>query len=357
VTFFFDARFIRVGHHDGISRFAANLCSELSKTRDFKVIVNDVQQLEHLPKGIAHILECAPTSIRELNLARRLNRRGATLVYSPMQTTGSLGKKFKLVLTLHDLIYYRHPKPPSEFNFLVRALWRIYHLSFVPARLMLSRADGLVTISDTSLKLIKDARLFEGEIAVVYNAAEAGRDSAKQAKPSAPSHRLVYMGSFMDYKNVETLIIGSAKLPEFELHLLSRIALERRTQLQQLADAHGASVVFHNGVSDDEYQEILDSAYALVTASKDEGFGIPVIEAMSRATPVVCSDIDIFREIGGLAATFFAAQDSNAFAEAVRSLEANWAKKSELSLENVKRFDWKKSAETLDAYLDKVGSR
>ncbi len=38
----------------------------------------------------------------------------------------------------------------------------------------------------------------------------------------------------------------------------------------------------HNGVSDDEYAELLGQAFALVHASLDEGFGIPLIEAMAR---------------------------------------------------------------------------
>ncbi len=354
MTFYFDARFIRIGHHDGISRFAANLCNELAKITQLTAIISDPGQLKHLPEGIDHILECAPTSIRELGLARRLNRRGAKLVYSPMQTTGSLGKKFKLVLTLHDLIYYRHPKPPKEFNFLVRALWRLYHLSFLPAKLVLSKADGLVTISQTSFALIQKAKLFKGEMAVVYNAAEDEYRESLQKRTKPSSNRLVYMGSFMDYKDVETLIKGSGLLKGFELHLLSKIQPKRRAELESLAERHGASVVFHNGVSDSEYVEILDSAFALVTASRDEGFGIPVIESMSRATPVICTDIAIFREVGGGAATYFEISNPSSFAEAVLQLEGGWLQKSELSLENVRRFDWHKSATALKTYLQTI---
>lgn len=356
MTFFFDARFIRAGHHDGISRFAANLCTELAKTRQLTAIISDPGQLEHLPKGIPHIIECAPTSIREIGLARRLNKAGATLVYSPMQTTGSLGKKFKLVLTLHDLIYYRHPKPPSEFNLMVRALWRIYHLSFLPAKIMLSSGDGLVTISQTSLELIRKAKLFKGEIAVVYNAAESAYEKDLAQRAEAPTRRLIYMGSFMDYKDVETLVAGSGLLTGFELHLLSKIDESRREQIQKLAAAAEAKVIFHNGVSDKEYLQLLDSAFALVSASRDEGFGIPIIESMSRGTPVVCTDIPIFREVGGKAATFFETGNPSSFAAAVQSLDGEWHQKSQLAVLNVKRFDWQKSAVVLNDYLDRVAA-
>jgi glycosyltransferase involved in cell wall biosynthesis len=356
VTFFFDARFIRVGHHDGISRFTANLCTELSKIRQLTAIISDPRQLENLPTGIDHIIECEPTSIKELGLARRLNRRGATLVYSPMQTTGSLGKKFKLVLTLHDLIYYRHPKPPSEFSFAVRALWRVYHWSFLPARMLLAGADGLVTISHTSLNLIRKANLFKGEIGVTFNAAEADYHRNLPRRAKADSNRLIYMGSFMDYKNVETLISGVGLLPAYELHLLSKISNAKRSELQALAAQKGAKLVFHNGVSDQQYLDLLDGAFALVSASRDEGFGIPLIESMSRATPVVCSDIAIFREVGATGATFFEPDSADSFAAGVLQLAGEWKAKSDLALQNAARFDWNTSATALNDYLKKFES-
>ena len=352
MTTFFDARFIRVGAHDGISRFAANLFAELSKLRPLIAIINDLKQLEHLPKGCQYVLECAPTSIRELGLGRRLNKLGASLVYSPMQTTGAVGKKFELVLTLHDLIYYRHRRPPREFSLPVRALWRLYHLSFVPARLLLRKADALVTISETSKQLIEAAKLYRGPIEVVYNASEIQAASAARAKPN--SNKLVYMGSFMEYKNVETLIRGMEHLPEFELHLLSAITDETRVRLEAIGENSKASLVFHNGVSDREYRELLSESFALVSASKDEGFGIPVIEAMALATPVVCSDIPIFREVAGDGALYFDADEPAQFADQVLMLGKNWHELSKKALGNAQRFKWSVSAKKLDSLLARL---
>ena len=89
MTFFFDARFIRLDHHDGISRFTANLCTEVSKILPTTAIISHPEQLAFLPADIDHVIECSVDSVRELGFARRMNRRGAAVVFSPMQTTGS----------------------------------------------------------------------------------------------------------------------------------------------------------------------------------------------------------------------------------------------------------------------------
>lgn len=58
-------------------------------------------------------------------------------------------------------------------------------------------------------------------------------------------------------------------------------------------------------VSDDELGFAYDNASALVMASEIEGFGLPVVEALQRGLPVLCSDIPVFREIVEGRATFF----------------------------------------------------
>ena len=78
---------------------------------------------------------------------------------------------------------------------------------------------------------------------------------------------------------------------------MSRITDAERARLTALAPA--ARLVFHDGATDETYRELLRGATALVTASRDEGFGIPLVEAMGLGTPVVVSDIPVFREVGG----------------------------------------------------------
>ena len=87
-----------------------------------------------------------------------------------MQTMGSWGRKYALVLTLHDLIYYEHPAPPGFLPAPVRLLWRLYHKAFWPQRVLLDRADVVATISSTTAALIAKYRLTRRPVRIVGNA-------------------------------------------------------------------------------------------------------------------------------------------------------------------------------------------
>ena len=352
---FFDCRYIRVDHHDGISRFSAGLFAALNKLTKVTAVISDPRQLDKLPSEIEFVRVTSPTSPLEPLVALQLNKLGAKVVFSPMQTIGSFGRRFKLILTVHDLIYYRHPAPPPSFAWPIKLLWRLYHLSYLPQRLLLNRSDAVATVSKTTQSLIEKHNLTKRSVSVVYNA--AGDDSQLLAATVRPTGKqtLVYMGSFMDYKNVEVLIKGMAHLPDHELLLLSRISDSRKAELQSLVPT-GAKVEFLNGVTDEQYHELLANSVALVSGSRDEGFGIPLVESMSRGIPVVVSNIPIFEEIGGDAAIYFDQEDPKAFAAAVHSIDGDseWLAKSKLSQVQAKKFSWANSAKALLDLLQQI---
>lgn len=351
----FDARFIRPGNQDGISRFSSELARALSKKTELVAIISDLRQLEQLPSGVEFLKLNDPTDfLSELLLARKLNQLGAEVVFSPMQTTGSLGKKFKLVLTLHDLIYYQYRKAPQHLPLLIRIAWRLFHLGYAPQRFLLNRANLVVTVSNTSREQIIGAKLTRRPVKVVYNAAADGSTLEKSDKSIEPkTNRLIYMGSFMPYKNVELLVRALNHLPNYELVLLSRITETRKSELRSLLNSSAGNssgkLIFRNGVSEAEYHLELSQAFALVSASKAEGFGIPVVEAMSRGLPTIVSDLPIFREVGGDASRYFDPDQPTSLVNQIRELEdaSNWSKASEQGLKQAAKFSWDRSAQAL----------
>ncbi len=352
VRLFFDCRYTRTTVHDGISRYTASLVEAVAEAGEqhgveVTMLISDPGQLKLLP-DLPHLQISSPTSPLEPLVARRINPHRPDVVFSPMQTMGGMGRKYPLILTLHDLIYYEHRTPPRNLPAPVRLGWRLYHLSYAPQRLVLNGADAVATVSETTRELMQKHRLTRRPVEVIPNAPQQVKQPRDLAVP--PHRELVYMGSFMEYKNVEGLIRGINRLPEHTLHLCSPVAPARRAQLTALAERPG-QLVFHDGISEEGYRDLLRSCTALVTLSRAEGFGLPVVEAMSHGTPVVLSDLPIFEEIAGEAAQGGGAQlvdtdDPAVFARAVRSLEEPGAftAASEAARSRSRDYSWEDSA-------------
>ena len=106
------------------------------------------------------------------------------------------------------------------------------------------------------------------------------------------------------------------------------------------------------------YRDVLRGATALVSASRDEGFGIPLVEAMGVGTPVVVSDIPVFREVGADAATYVPPGDVAGFVAAVRSLDdpTRWEEASTNARRRATHYSWTASARILLALLERVAA-
>ena len=94
----------------------------------------------------------------------------------------------------------------------------------------------------------------------------------------------------------------------------------------------------------------------LVTASRDEGFGIPLVEAMSLGTPVVVSDIPVFREVAGAAGAYVDPEDVGGFVRAIRELddEDRWTARSTAARDRAAHYTWEASARILLALLERT---
>lgn len=348
----YDARWTRTDTHDGISRYGANLLEALAKQHPVTMLICDKKQLKLLPDIPYELVNSPQSFLKELFIAKKINKLNADVVFSPLQIMGSWGRKYKLILTLQDLIYYHNPKPPTFLPAHIRFAWWLFYQAYWPQRLILAQADYITTVSKTSKKLIQKAKLTKLPIGVIYNAPPTLK---KPDKPQKIKKELVYMGSFMPYKNVEAIIKTMPLLPDYKLLLPGRISPKRQSELQNLVK-NKDQVIFYGGTSDEDYAKMLSGATALISASKDEGFGLPLIEAMEVGTPVICTDMEIFHEVADGAALFFNPDSSTQLAARVHQVEDK--KCRDLLILNghqqAKKFSWDESAKELLKIMRKL---
>jgi glycosyltransferase involved in cell wall biosynthesis len=354
---FFDARWTRTTRHDGVSRYGSNLVGALAKLHPVTMIIHDKAQLKLLPEDVPYVVLNHPFSPKELFIARKLNKLGADVVFTPLQYMGWMGRKYKLIYTLQDLIYYQYPEPPRFLPWYVKVIWRLFHITYWPQRWILHRADSIATVSETSRRYIQ-RYITSREVVAVRNAPQAVFKNNKTSVAKIPTKDIVFMGSFMPYKNVECLVRGLEYLPDYTLHLLSPITNERKAELQALAPKK-AKITFWNGISDEDYKKLLGHAVALVSASKAEGFGLPLVEAMAEGVPIVCSDIEPFHEVADTVGLFFNPDDPKDFASKVLEAEKPEVRSSliEKGPKQAATFSWEKSAKTLLDMMNTLYSR
>ena len=348
----FDARWILVeDRFDGVSRYSYELAHALAKRDDIEVawLVYDQRQADKLPAGKLVWANNPNSALKEFfTLAKAINKSGYELVYSPFFTIGTFGKKFKLILTIHDMIYFTYRTPPQWLPWHIRLGWRLFHLTYWPMRYQLNKADIVATVSDTARQELLDAKATKRPITTVSNAV------GNQFYDPTPRERhtfknIVYIGSFTPYKNVECLIDMLPLIPDMTLHLCGKLPPARRPSIEAHIEKNNVKerVVLYDGATDDQYRQALAGACCAMSASKIEGFGLQVIEAQSAGVPFAGSDIPIFREIGADSMLHFDPDSPEQAAECVKKFQDAAINQEYITkgYQNSMRYTWEHSAE------------
>lgn len=109
----------------------------------------------------------------------------------------------------------------------------------------------------------------------------------------------------------------------------------------------GKKLFIFESATDDEIQSLYAKAKALLFISKGEGFGLPLVEAANFGTPIICSDIPVFREIADNFATYVSHEDPVKLADELRE----WLKLCEAGnlpdTRQMPRLTWEESAAAL----------
>jgi glycosyltransferase involved in cell wall biosynthesis len=142
------------------------------------------------------------------------------------------------------------------------------------------------------------------------------------------------------------ICFGGGKFSPAEQRLMCDVLKIRRGRVHHM---EGPDAVLANLYRD---------AGVLVYPSKDEGFGIPLLEAMSMGCPVVCSDINIFREVAGEAAEYVDPWKMESIAAGIERVIGDTERRQVLQAQGKRRigiFSWQRCAvETINVYRELI---
>ena len=243
------------------------------------------------------------------------------------------------VVTIHDLIFLRHPE------FYKWADTKIYAWKF---RQTLKEADHIIAISEcTKRDILYYGDIDEKKITIVYQSfaprfsAEVSEEQRSQVRKIyvLPQRYILNVGSIEARKNILQAVQALPLLPDdVALVIVGRHTPYTDRVLQYVHEHHlEQRVLVLHGVPDDHLPVLYDLAEAFVYPSVYEGFGIPIIEAISCDLPVVACSGSCLEEAGGSDNLYVQPGDVAAMADAIRQTLVG-AEGRELRIENSKKY-------------------
>jgi len=259
------------------------------------------------------------------------------------------------IVTIHDLIinHFSTGKASTLAYPLYIGKRELY--KFVIAKAA-KKAIKIITPSNATKQEIMDhLKIAENKIDVIYEAAELHSQNSSVGFKQY-SHYFLYVGNAYPHKNLETLIRAFGRIAS-EQNDLKLILVGQKDYFYQRLQKENQSdkIIFYGKANDKELINLYQNAIALVTPSLMEGFGLPVLEAMSLRCLVLASGIPALKEITADNAIYFNPQDENDIYLKLKDFLENVDKyreeKIDKALKKSQQFSWEKAAEqTLNIY-------
>ena len=373
MTIYINGRFL-TQPMTGVERYAYNICKAMARLRQPITIVcpkspihsdYDVSDLTivHYGIGNSHFWEQCVLPFFFIG------KKG----YIVLSFTG-LGSILirNKVMTVHDLSFLKNPSWYSRAYY-----W--YYRFMTP--LAVKTSQHILTVSEFSKsEILRFYPFLKAEkISVVYNAidrqlfkpitspapsqgGECLADS-NSANPSSPLGRpgevvpfVLCVSSIDPRKNFARLIEACQGLTGAKLYIVGKYNRVFSQQMQ--LDTTSDHIQFLGRVSDEELVRLYNQAACFVFPSLYEGFGLPPLEAMACGCPVLVSDIPVEREVCGDAALYFNPLDPHDILHTITQYlnDADVIKETmrQKGFDNITRFSWEKSAETLIKKLEET---
>lgn len=271
-----------------------------------------------------------------------------------------------IVVTIHDLIHQHiDTKHASTHNILVYKLKKLgYRQVFKKA---VTKSKKIITVSKfVKDQLEKEWNISNFRVEVTYEGVDDNFTEAviklsrvrqdkilKELGIKQPF--LFYVGNAHPHKNIEGIISAFLEIRKSYQYIQLVLAGDDNFFWPRLKRKYKhQDIIFTGKITDEQLAAIYKNAQAFVTASLEEGFGLPLLEAFTAHCPVVSSSRGSLPEIGGDAAVYFDPTNmEDMISKITQVLNSDKLRQAliEKADKRVKYFSWEKMAkETLKIY-------
>ncbi len=256
-------------------------------------------------------------------------------------------------MTIHDLSFYRYPEDFRKID-----LFKLIN----GTNYSIKKATRIIAVSQaTKNDILKIYHLPQEKVAVIYNGFEKPKLKWGKTLRKVPKNYFLYVGTLQPRKNIITLIRAfyeiQKKYDDFELIIAGKKGWMYESLFQEVLNLGlSRKVFFTDYVTDKQLIFLYRHAYAFIMPSLYEGFGIPILEAMSYGCPVISSYTSSLPEVGGDACLYFNPLDVNDLIKKIEQLINDKKLRNDLIKKGEKRikfFSWERCAkETFNLLLD-----
>ena len=354
--------------HAGIGRYTQNLVLELLKIEQKKVewvlFFTDKSQIKEVlgTKIKNKNLEIVITKIKhygleeQTKLAKIFKDANLDLLHVPHFNI-PVNYKGELIITIHDLLWHEQKGKSVTTLGPIKYYLKYFAYLFITKKAV-RKAGTILVPTETIKKTVCHYYPFAKNKIIISKEGIAESYQKELTKKTNIKKRvkkqIIYTGSLYPHKNIELVIKSLKKLDRYKLIIVgSRNVFQDRTKNLVSRFKAKKQVVFKGYLDDQKLISLYQQSMALVQPSLSEGFGLTGIEAMASKTPVLASNIEVFKEIYQDAAIFFDPKDCEDFAQKVKELE--YASRSKIIKKGIavaKQYSWQKMAQqTYQEYL------
>lgn len=218
----------------------------------------------------------------------------------------------KMVLTIHDMIFESFPQFFGGLGTIKNKC------------LLAQKATKIIAVSEyTKSEILKYYDFVQPSMVdVVYHGIDVNQKYKTQKLVNYPY--LLYVGQRGGYKNFYFLMRAMREVKKafngLKLICVGPAFNEAEKIYMQLLHVEN-EILYFGRVSDAELASLYANALAYVSSSLSEGFGIPLLEAMKYESPMLLSDIPVYREVAQKAAVYFNPVDEQDFCESVAKIK------------------------------------